>query len=136
MPETSRDRVLSDDEVRWFWKAADEQGYPFGAIYKLLLLTGQRRSEVAEMVVGEVDMGNRLWTIPKERAKNDQAHDVALSASAMVIIEALPRIVGKQGFLFTTTGRTPVSGWSRTKANFDKAMLAIARSRNGRSRSW
>ena len=73
-PEHSRDRVLSDDEIRWFWKAAEQVGDPFGRLAQLLLLTGQRRNEVAGMTAGELD-GTR-WSIPKDRAKNNQAHVV------------------------------------------------------------
>ena len=49
--ETSRDRVLTDDEIRWFWQTAEGYGYPFGPLYQLLLLTGQRRDEVADLSV-------------------------------------------------------------------------------------
>jgi len=74
---------------------------------------------------------DRLWTIPRQRAKNDQAHDVPLSEAAIALIEALPKIYGKSGYLFTTTGEAPVSGFSRAKRKLDKAMLAIARKETG-----
>jgi integrase len=129
--ERSRDRILSDDEIRWFCRACEEAGYPFGPLLKLLLLTGQRLSEVAHMTYGELRIKDRLWTIPRQRAKNDRAHDVPLSDAAIALIEALPKIYGKAGYLFTTTGETPVSGFSRAKRNLDKAMLGIARKETG-----
>ena len=127
VPEISRDRILSDDEVRWFWKACGAAGYPFGALFHLLLLTGQRRDEVGGMTAAEVDRKERLWTLPRARTKNDTPHQVPLSGASMAVLERLPKIRGKAGYVFTTIGETPVSGWSRAKANLDKAMLAIAR---------
>lgn len=115
-PETSRERVLTDDEIRWLWKAAEGQDYPFGQFAMLLLLTGQRRDEVAGMTVGEVDLAERVWSIPKERAKNNRAHEVALSDAAVTIFESLPKIAGAPGYLFTTNGRTHVRGYSRAKS--------------------
>ena len=125
--ETSRERILSDDELRWFWKACDKQGYPFGPFGQVLLLTGQRRNEVAGMTASEVDIDARLWTIPRARAKNDQEHHVPLSDDVLAILAAMPRIAGEAGYLFTTSGKTPVSGYSRAKAIVTEAMVAVAR---------
>jgi len=116
----SRDRVLTDDEIKAAWGAFSELGYPFGAIAKLLLLTGQRIGEVAGMTAPEIDEAQRQWIIPRERAKNDELHVVPLSEAALQIIAELPRIEGDDGFLFTTTGRTPVSGFSRAKSKIDE----------------
>lgn len=126
----SRDRILSDDEIRWFWKASEEAGYPFGSLFRLLLLTGQRRDEIAQMRRSEVDLGAALWTLPKERSKNSKAHQIPLSPLALRIFEFTP-IIEKSDFVFTTNGRTPVSGWSRTKRRFDAQMLAIGREERG-----
>ena len=126
-PEVSRDRVLSDDEVRWFWQACGNSGFPFGPLFKLLLVTGQRRDEVGCMTDKELDIGQRLWTIPKARAKNKIEHHVPLPEGAIAIIGNVPRIAGKKGYLFTTTGETPVSGFSRAKDKLDREMLRLAR---------
>ncbi len=123
--EFRRDRVLSDNELRAFWKACDEMGYPFGPLFQLLLLTGTRLREVSEMTQGELNLADRLWTIPRERAKNNQVHIVPLSDAAMEIIEALPQIVSKPGYLFTTTG-TRLSSFSRAKMMLDQRMRKIA----------
>jgi integrase len=125
--ETSRDRVLSDDEVRWFWEACSHEPYPFGPLFRLLLLTGQRLSEVGEMTRDELKLSNRLWTIPRERVKNDTAHDVPLSAVAGDILAECPRIRSKAGYIFTTTGLTPVSGFGRAKLRIDKCIIELAR---------
>jgi integrase len=67
-PERSRDRVLSDFELRFVWKACDNIGWPFGPLTKLLILTAQRCEEVSEMTWSELDLGAKVWTIPRERA--------------------------------------------------------------------
>jgi integrase len=126
VPEISRDRLLDDGEIKLFWQAADRLGYPFGRLFQLLLLTGGRLSEVSDMTASELRLDERLWIIPKERAKNGVIHEVPLSDAALEIIQALPRIAGSHGYLFTTTGETPVSGFSRAKANLDKAMADLA----------
>jgi integrase len=85
--EKARDRRLSDGEIKALWSACDKReqdggggiGEPFGSFVRLLLLTGQRRSEVAGIQWSEIDEGKRLWTLPGERTKNKQAHVVPLS---------------------------------------------------------
>jgi integrase len=125
--EVSRDRVLTDDEIRWFWKATERAGAPFGPLFKLLLLTGQRLSEVSDLTDGELRTVEKLWSIPKERVKNGAAQDVPLSEQALAVLASVKRVKSKKGYLFTTTGETPVSGFSRAKANLDKAMVAVAK---------
>ena len=125
-PEEKRDRVLSDDEVRLAWRACDAIGWPFGAIGRLLLLTGARREEVAGARWSEIDLAARIWRLPKERAKNAAAHEIPLSEDAALIFAGLPRIGERIDFVFTTTGATSVSGFSRAKAALDEAILAIA----------
>src|SRR5271166_1442355 len=130
-PETKRDRVLSDDEIRLAWRAFDAIGWPFGAIGKLLLLTGARRDEAASMRWGEIDLAARTWTLPASRTKNKRPHEIPLTDAAVEIIEGLPRIHGKAGLVFSTTGATAVSGFSRAKAAIDKAVLEIMRDEAG-----
>jgi len=153
----SRNRVLirraevpgsSDDELRWLWLAAeqydrqeDDEGKgghgqkhrgPFGPFIQFLILTGQRRTEVAGMTWREVDVENRLWVIPAERAKNGQPHSVPLSDAAVAILESLPRIKNAK-FVFTTNGIAPVSGFSRMKERTDRLMQEIADKEAGES---
>ncbi len=131
-PENARDRILSDDEIRLFWQACADIGWPFGPMFQLLLLTAQRREETASMEWPELDLSRRLWTIPREKAKNDRAHEVHLSDLARDILGTLPRIVvpvdaaGKfrteREFVFTTNGMRPVSGFSNAKERVDASM--------------
>jgi len=111
-----RDRWLSDDELRLVWLATYELGWPFAPLFRLLILTGQRREEVSAIAWAEVDLDKAEWTIPAARAKNGKAHVVDLSPLAREILEA---IKGREGLVFTTTGDTPVSGHSRAKARLD-----------------
>lgn len=114
--EETRERVLTDDEIKLLWKATDDTGYPFGPFAKLLLLTAARRDEVAGMTDRELDLDAKTWTIPKERAKNNEEHIIPLSDAAVAVIESLPRIAGKDRLLFTMTGVTPISGFSKSRA--------------------
>jgi integrase len=109
--EQPRDRVLSDSELREVWHAADKIGGPFGSLVKLLILTGARRDEVAKMAWDELDLKRKLWTLPRERVKNNRLHEVSLSRLALSIIEATPRTAGSS-YVFTTNGKTAASGYS------------------------
>ena len=113
-PGGSRDRVLSDAEIVKIWKAADAEP-TFGPLLKLLLLTGCRLNEVSGMRRAEID--GKLWTVPGSRTKNHKAHVVPLAPMAQALIESK-----KTDFVFTTTGRSPLSGWSKLKLRLDEAM--------------
>jgi integrase len=120
----SRDRVLSNTELIWFWRATDAIDVPFGTIFKLLLLLGQRLREVAGLRRDELSADGTVWSIPASRTKNRRAHVVPLPPAAQALIAAVP---SDQQIIFSTTGHTMPSGWSRAKARLDKAMLAVAR---------
>lgn len=119
----SRERVLTSAEIKSFWQACDKLDAPFGPPLKLLLLTGQRLSEVAGMRRDELD--DATWTIPGSRTKNHKTHVVPLPPLARDILASVPLIEGSP-LLFTTNALRPVSGWSKTKKRLDAAMLAIA----------
>jgi integrase len=123
--EAQRDRVLTDDEIRAFWTATDALGYPFGPLFRLLLLTAQRQSEIASLRWPELDNPESptVWTIPGSRAKNGKPHIVQLNPMAAEVIEAVPRIEG-QALLFSAMGKTPASGFGRAKERLDDRMLA------------
>jgi integrase len=116
--ETSRDRVLPLDELRLVWRASDSLGFPFGPIVRLLILTGQRRSEVGGMEWSEIDLEAKTWTIPAARSKNRRQHTVPLSPQAIEIVSRLPRFIGSK-FVFSP-GETAPSGYSRAKMRLDK----------------
>ncbi len=124
-PPPPRDRILSTDELRWFWRACEQIGQPYGSLFQVLLLTAQRLDEVTGMSRDELNDGSS-WVIPTERSKNHRAHLVPLSAMARGIIASLPRVESAGGFVFTVTGKK-LSGFSKAKATLDAAMAEIAR---------
>jgi integrase len=124
--EIARDRVLTDRELILFWNACEAIGWPWGPLGKLLLLTAQRRGEVAGATWGELDLEKRLWTIPRERAKNDRAHQVYLGDLALEVLDTVPRITSDPDYLFSTTGHSHVSGYSKARSAIDGHMAAAA----------
>jgi integrase len=138
----ARERVLSDAELADVWRATDALGNPFAPFFRLLVLTAQRRSEVAGMMWGELDRANAIWTIPTARAKNKKPHIVPLSPAVIDELDrlALARQVKdrindvdakrwpKAGHVLTTTGRTAISGMTKAKNALD---MAVAEARGG-----
>jgi integrase len=128
----SRDRVLSDDDLALVWRGTEALGYPFGPLVRLLVLTGARREEVAAMEWSELDRAAATWSLPASRSKNAQAVENALSASAVAILDGLAERIGlngrwpHKGFVFSTTGETSVSGYSRAKRRLDKVVVDLA----------
>jgi integrase len=122
-PDTpkARDRVLSNAEIAKFWRATDSSGGPFVALLKLLLLTGCRLNEVAGMRREELHDDGTQWVIPGSRTKNHRPHLVPLPQMARDLIANAPRIEGS-GLVFTITGTTRPSGWSKVKNRLDDAM--------------
>ena len=121
----ARARVLSDAEIRALWAAtAATRPAAFGPLVRCLLLTAQRREEVAQMKRAE--LAGETWTIPAERYKTGIANVVPLTAAARAIVDEQP-VIGKAGFVFTTTGTAPVSGYSKAKRDLDARMLAELR---------
>ena len=115
----ARERTLSDDELRAVWTAAGKMGYPYGPLFRLLILSGQREREVADMRWPEVDFDKNLWTIPAERMKGGRAHEVPLAAEAVALLRELPRFTGGE-FVFTTVGGAKsVNGFSNAKVRID-----------------
>ncbi|MET0101845.1 MAG: tyrosine-type recombinase/integrase [Sedimenticola sp.] len=128
--EISRERVLEDDEIKAIWKATfTTQGKEcniFGPLVRILLLTGQRRSEVAGMSWTELDLDAKHWEIPGSRTKNKLPHIVPLSDLVVEIIkeqEKSQKETGKSPLVFTCTGK-PFSGWSRSKERLDSRAKA------------
>ena len=117
----SRDRVLNDLELLAIWKASYNLAQPFGPFVRLLILTIQRRGEVAAMNWLELDRKAATWIIPADRAKNGMAHIVHLSKAVISELDALAGGIKwpKAGFVLTTTGRSPISGISKAKRALD-----------------
>jgi integrase len=124
-PESPRERVISDDEIAALWSAT-AQGGPLATLVRILLLTGQRRNEVAGIrwsEIKDIDGPDPVWIIPAVRTKNGKEHAVPLTSSVIALIRSVPRIE-RADLILTTNGRTPVSGFSRFKAGLDAKMVA------------
>jgi integrase len=114
--EVARDRVLNDDELTRVIIAARQIGGPYGGIVELLALTGQRREEAARCVWEEIDLQNRIWTLPNLRTKNAKSHIVHLSDQAIAVLKE----ARKQGkFVFSVAGTHPFQDFSNAKRELD-----------------
>jgi len=140
---TKRDRALSTEEIIWVWKAFEVEtrretaggASVFGPFLKLLLLTGQRRDEVARMEWRELKKLGKvsaLWELPQappppadQRTKNGLPHLVPLSPLAVEILGSVPRISDK--YVFSTNGKTPISGFSKLKQRIDLTISDLRR---------
>lgn len=117
---TQRDRILNDGEIAAVLQACDKVPAPFGNLVRMLLLTGARRNEVAQMRWSELS-GN-IWTLPAARSKSNRANVLPLPPAAMALLAQLPRRDDGDGYVFTTTqGKKPFSGFSKGKALLDQA---------------
>ena len=133
--EITRDRTPSVDEVAEIWEAAGELGYPFGPAIQLLVLTASRRDEVGDIRLAEISIGSDgqggCWTLPPGRSKNGRAIRMPIVPAAGRVLQAAITARTVEGpFVFSTTGRSPVSGWSRAKARID-AIIQIRRGERG-----
>ena len=114
----SRDRVLTEEELVCIWQAAEEMGYPYGRIIQLLILTAQRRNEVAGMRWVELDLVKATWTIPAERTKPGRTHELPLSKRTLRLLEGLPKV--HDDLVFPARGKeNPASGFSKWKRQLD-----------------
>jgi integrase len=121
-----RKRVLTDEEVRRVWASAENTPYPYGPLVRMLMLTGQRRDEIAGARWSEVDLERAVLEIPAERMKADAGHVVPLTPQAIEILKTLTKFAAG-GFLFSgQTGTKPFSGFSKSKQRLDRACPGIA----------
>ncbi len=116
-PDEKRQRVLKSAEIQAVLRALPDGD--FGRIVRLLLLTAQRRDEVAALPWAEVDIAAGLWSMPGERTKNGLPHDVPLSRPALAILAETPRIEGRD--LVFGSGVGGFQGFTRAKAALDQA---------------
>ena len=117
--ETPRDRVLTDNELSLIWRHAGDSNY--GAIIRLLILTGQRREEVGGLRRSEVRLPDGVWSISAERTKNSKPHDVPLSTLALEILNAQSKREDRDLLFGAREGA--FQGWSRAKEALDRRML-------------
>jgi integrase len=114
--EVARDRVLDDNELAHIILATRKIGGPYGGIVELLALTGQRREEVARLQWAELDLAQRVWTLPKSRTKNAKAHVVHLSQQSVAV---LTRTDQPGPYVFSLLGTKPFQEFSRAKRRLD-----------------
>jgi integrase len=119
----SRDRVLSDDEVRRLWKALGDAITDYSAILKILLLTGAREAEIARLRWSEIDLDRGVIELPPERTKNHRRHIVPISDEVRRILSSLDRRDDRD--LVFGKGDGGFSGWSKSKNRLD-AVLKIS----------
>jgi integrase len=124
--KVTRNRTLSDDELRRFWAATERLGHPYGDVFRMMLLTGQREREVAEAMWSEIDLDQKLWTIPAARMKSDVAHLVPLAPAVVTLLEGLPRWGGGNFVFSTSGGHKAVHGFSKSKSRLDRAIAELA----------
>jgi integrase len=120
--ETERDRVLSMDEIERLWRAAELMGYPFRQFVQVLLLTGQRRTEVASMEWADIDLQAGTWALSAEDTKASRAHLVPLSKPVQAILSAVPQL---GPYVFTSDGETHLKDYGKGKRRLD-AFIAAA----------
>jgi integrase len=120
-PKNPRQRVLTDGELQVFWRAAESMPYPYGPMYQMLLLTGQRRGEVAGARWSEIDLAAKTWTVPAERFKSNSAHVVPLTDAVLSLLSALPRWP-KSDAIFSNDGVVPVNNFSLARKALNKAL--------------
>lgn len=122
-----RSRVLSDGELRAFWRACRRLPHPYAELLRMLLLTGQRHREVAEARWGEIDLSQKLWSVGEERFKSDAPHIVPLTDDVVAVITGLPRFKKGDHLFSTTFGEKPTVISDKTKVRLDVRMLRTLR---------
>ena len=120
--ELPRERVLTVPEIKALLAALDEKAYPVKQLVMMLLLTGARRAEVAQMKWAEVDLEAKVWTLPRERSKNGHELVLPLSEALIDMLRGLPGF-GKNPYVFSFGGRGPVANF-KWKNRLDAAMAA------------
>ncbi len=138
LPEVKGDRVLDDKELVTIWGAAESLGIAARGIIRLLILTAQRRTEVASMRWSDIDFDYKLrikqdgeerliscplWVLEAADTKANRRHEVPLSPSAVTVLKSLPRL---GDYCFTTNGKTPISGFSKIKIKLDEKVAELA----------
>jgi hypothetical protein len=141
--DAQRDRVLSDAELGEVWNVAGGLGWPWAPYFRFLLLTLQRATETAGVTWLELGPDLAAWSLPAARTKNGRAHEVHLSDPARAILTEVRDLAAADHaadakalaaaglpprpaspLVFTTTGKTAISGFSHAKARLDAAIMA------------
>lgn len=137
-PVPDRDRTLTDDELCWLWKALESEAEPYRGIVEDLLLTGQRRNEVAALPWNELNRERREWHLPGNRAKNGCDNIIPLTDRMVARLDAIadgdkwPR----SGLVRSSREGTVISGWSKMKRRLDAAMAKAAKKDGATVEPW
>jgi integrase len=124
-PTVARQVTVANDHLRLIWTAADTLGEPFAPFVKMLILSGQRRNEIARLRWSEIDMAEKVVILPAERMKAKRPHELPLSSPMLSLLEGITR--GKGDYVFSTTdGNAPISGFAKLKTRLDKAIAKEA----------
>lgn len=126
----SRDRVLTDDEIRAFWKATDSLGPAYRDVYRILLLTGQRLNDIARASWSEIDFDKKTLTVPAARFKSDRDHVLPLTDDVVTILEGVKRWKNCP-WVFSLDGKVPATIGHKVKGRLDEKMLAVLRETPG-----
>lgn len=124
----ARDRFLSDDELALVWRASLKLDHAYGSMIRMLILSGQRRGEVAGMLRSEIDSAAAVWTIPAERTKQNRVQTVPLTDLMIEAINSAPDF--EAAHVFTASGTQPISNWSKWKGKLD-AQVALIIAKDG-----
>lgn len=125
-PKVKGKRILSDNELRVMWFVASSRTDPYANMLRLILLTATRLREASDANRSERSKDGKDWIIPASRYKTKRDHVIPLSRDARDLLDAMP-VIGNEGWIFTTNGKAPISGFSKNKRNFDDAVLAELR---------
>jgi integrase len=118
----ARDRWLSDQELAQIWEHAPDTHPCFGPIVRLLIMTGQRREEVASLKWEELDQAERLWTLPGDRAKNGEPNRIPLNDLAICVLDTVAgrEVWPKRGKVFSTSTGGGFTGYHKGKEKLDR----------------
>lgn len=116
--EIARDHVINDAELRAIWLASYKLKPSRGPFIRMLMLTMQRRGEVAGMRWSELDIGKKIWEIPGSRTKNGVTNIVPMPDAAMEILRSVNRFEGSD-FVFSLTGKNPINDFTNIKKGLD-----------------
>lgn len=118
-----RTRLLSEPEIRAFWRVTGQLGYPFGVCCRLMLLTLQREETVAKSMRGEQDFKDGIWNIPADHLKGgEKRHALAMTPDIEEQFRLALKTSAHETRLFSSDGETKISGWSKTKKKLDRLM--------------
>ncbi len=107
--EAPRQRILTDNEIAALWQAWEQMGWPYGALFKIALLTGQRRGDVAALRLMDIGLADQVWSL---RRDDGQRHEVPLPGAAVEVLASMPRSDSPYAFPAGPRGDRPVTGFS------------------------